>query len=68
MSRTIRNYGSFKYYEEDCLCEYCRYNKRKGKGKKHGCGRDICCCEDIRADAVANGRIKRERGWNKWQK
>jgi hypothetical protein len=35
------------------------------RGKKLGCKLKECCCEDIRADAIAHGRIKRKRGWNK---
>ena len=61
--KNVRIYDRFQYHEEDCHCIDCLYYQ----GKKLGCSRDACCCEDIRADAIAHGRIKRERGWNKWQ-
>jgi len=64
MSRTKSIYDRFQYFKEDSDCEYCLHNKRKGRGKKRGCGRDPCSYGDTRADAVANGRIKRDRGWD----
>ena len=66
MSKTVRKQDRFQYFEEDCACEYCKFNKRKGRGKKQGCGRAVCRYEKIRADAIAHGRVKREPGWNKW--
>ena len=51
--------SKFEYFVEDCECQYCLHYK---KGK---CQRSACCCADIRAEAKANGRIKRARGWNK---
>jgi len=67
MSKTIRNFKRFQYFEEDCRCEHCRHDTRKGKGKKRGCNRAAYRCEHIRADAIAKGRVKRERGWGKRQ-
>ena len=62
MSKTTRKYDRFQYFEEDCLCCWCL----NYQGKKRGCKKQQeCCCEDVRADAVAQGRIKRKRGWNK---
>ena len=61
MTENTRRYDRFDYFEEDTACIYCLYCH----GKKRGCERKKCCCDDIRTDAVANGRIKRERGWNK---
>lgn len=53
----------FEYYLEDMDdCKLCLY-WRKGTG----CSRSVCCCEEERAEAAANGRIKRRDGWNKWQ-
>ncbi len=46
----------FEYYLEDMDCKLCRY----WRGKK-GCSRAVCCCEDERADAIANKRYKRKR-------
>ena len=66
MSKNIKIYNRFEYYEEDCNCIYCLYYKGKKKSRKRGCDREDCCFEDIRADAIAGGRIKRKRGWNKW--
>ena len=59
-------YDKFEYHLEDLSCEYCLHNKKKGKGKSHGCGDANCRYSAIRADAAANGRVERERGWNKW--
>ena len=61
MPKAIRKYDRFEYFAEDTDCRWCLHYH----GKKHGCEREECCCEDIRADAIANGRIKRKRGWNK---
>jgi len=65
MSRTIRKKEPFQYYAEDFHCGFCLHNKTKGK--PHGCGRDDCCCDDIRADVLNNGRISRKRGPIKWE-
>ena len=65
VEKVTRIYDRFQYFAEDCNCEYCKYNTKKGKDKKRGCGRAVCCCDDIRADAVRGGRIKRKPGWNK---
>ena len=59
MPGNIRKYDRFEYYQEDTDCLWCLYYQ----GKKLGCKLEKCCCEDIRADAIANGRIKRKRGW-----
>ena len=61
MSDNKRIYNKFEYYAEDCECIYCE----NYLGKKRGCKLLECCCADIRADAIANGRIKRKAGWNK---
>ena len=66
MPESISKYNIFEYYLEDTDCFYCLYRKRKRKNKERGCDCDECCCEDIHADAIAHGRIKRDRGWNKW--
>ena len=65
MSKTIRRYDRFRFFDEDCLCEYCLHNTKKGKGKKHGCRTDACLNKGIRADAFTHGRASRERGRNK---
>ena len=62
MTDYTRIYNKFEYHLEDLECADCLHYI----DKKCGCERDECCCEDIRADAIANGRIKRERGWFKW--
>lgn len=60
-----RTLNRFEYYLEDMDCSVCRY----WHGKKKGCVRAVCCCEDERADAISNGRIKRKKGWNRrWDK
>ena len=50
------------YFLEDAKCIYCLYFK----GKKRGCALTACCCEDIKEDAIAANRIKRERGSTSW--
>jgi len=61
MPQNKEKYDLFEYYEEDCEYRWCLFYQ----GKKHGCKLEECCCEDIRANAIASGRIKRDRGWNK---
>ena len=63
MTLNTRILRRFKYHTEDLGCRYCLYCKKTAKCNPHGCGNDVCRFEDIRADAIANGRIKRERGW-----
>ena len=62
MADNTRIYDKFEYHLEDTNCVDCLYYI----GKKRGCELKSCCCEDIRADAVATGRLKRDRGWSKW--
>jgi len=65
MTDNTRIYNRFEYHLEDIDCPYCLYYKRRSKLNKHGCGLDACRFEDIRQDAIENGRIKRPRGWFK---
>ena len=65
VSDYTRIYNKFEYHEEDCNCEDCLFFQIQTGSRKRRCIRDVCCCEDIRANAIANGRIKRKRGWNK---
>ena len=53
----IGYHNRFEYFVEDCLCSVCLYYK----GKKLGCTLTACCCEDIKLDALAHGRIKRDQ-------
>jgi hypothetical protein len=43
--------------------------KKKGESKsnKNGCQKNLCRFDDIRHEAIANGRIKRPPGWFKFQ-
>ena len=61
MSQNTRIINKFQYYVEDMDCPLCLHYK----GKKRGCSLDICCCLEEKREALANGRIKRKRGWNK---
>ena len=63
MSKTVRAYDKFEYYLEDTDCRFCKFFK----SNKRGCILNACCCEDIKLDALAHGRIKRKKGWDKWQ-
>ena len=63
MTDYTRIHDKFEYHLKDTDCSDCLHYVRKNKATGRGCDRDECCCEDIRADAIANGRIKRPRGW-----
>ena len=67
MSKTTRVNSKFDYFMEDMNCKYCLFWQRKSKYQKQGCNRAVCVCEEEKLDAVKHGRIKRERGWNKYQ-
>ena len=60
MSKTIRKHERFDYhFEDDCLdCL-----QKKKKNKKSGNCFTVCPYDDIRAEALTNGRTKRKRGW-----
>jgi len=63
MSDFTRFYQKFEYFLEDLSCKSCLFYKQKYKSNKHGCGKNVCRFEDIRQNAITNGRIKREAGW-----
>ena len=50
------------YYLEDMVCSLCLYYG----GKKVGCRLEKCCCEDEKHEAELNGRIRRKRGFSRW--
>ena len=52
-----RIYDRFQYHLADTDCSVCLY----WKGSKHGCSLTACCCEDIKNEAIADGRIKRRK-------
>jgi len=57
-----RIYYKFAYHLEDLDCSVCLY----WQSKKLGCKLNECCCEDEKREAIAKGRIKRERGSMTW--
>lgn len=65
MTQNTRIYDRFAYHTEDLDCSYCFHKKRKSKHCKTACEYEVCPFEDIRQDAIAHGRIKRNRGWFK---
>ena len=65
MGKTVRVHDKFQYFMEDMDCELCLHYQGKSRHRKHGCKRAACACEDEKMDALANGRVKRKRGWNK---
>lgn len=65
MSDRNNKYSIFEYHLEDLGCESCLYYDKVKKNKYYGCDRFVCCCEDIRADAINSGRVLRDRGWNR---
>ena len=62
MTQHTRIFSSFEFYAEDIDCEFCEHTMRKSKKFKNGCREEICRYEDIRREAIDNGRIKREEG------
>ena len=62
MKDNVRIYNKFEYYFEDCQCRYCS----NYLGKVRGCKLARCCCEDVKIDAIAHGRMERKKGWDKW--
>jgi len=65
MTENTRILRRFEYHAEDLDCYYCVYKKRKSKKHKNGCREETCRYEDIRREAIANGRNERARGWFK---
>jgi hypothetical protein len=65
MSGNANKYTKFEYHLEDLDCEFCLYYDKKRKNKVLGCDRADCCCGDIRADAITDGRVIRDKGWNR---
>jgi len=65
MTEHTRILHRFEYHLEDLNCVDCLYREKKNKHQKTGCGLDVCRFEDIRQEALANGRIKRKPGWFK---
>ena len=59
-SQNQKNYAIIQkfhgYFIEDMCCTLCGYYV-----KKKACSLDICCCATEKQDAIAHGRIKRER-------
>ena len=65
MTQNTHIFNRFEYHTEDLDCSVCLFYKRKSKSNKRGCVNDVCPFEDIRREAVENGRIKRKEGWFK---
>ena len=68
MTDNTRTYDRFEYHLEDLDCGACLYYQQKRKNRRskyYGCNSLVCCCMDIRADAIRDGRVIREKGWNK---
>ena len=68
MSDYTRICQPFEYHTEDLNCADCLYRilKSQRKNKDTGCGEESCRYEDIRREAVNNGRLTRPKGWFKW--
>ena len=59
--RTINRWRG--YYMEDIECRHCKYHK----GRKRGCKFSQCRFDEEKLEAIARGRIKRERrAWMRW--
>ena len=61
MNQNTRVLNKFEYFVEDCDCSVCLF----WQNRKRGCALDHCCCQDIKNDALAHGRINREPGFFK---
>jgi len=61
----VRIYDKFEYHTEDISCASCLHYE-KSEVKKRGCPFTVCPYADFKAEAIANGRIKRARGFFKW--
>jgi hypothetical protein len=60
-TRTLKS-SKFQYFEDNCACEMCLYHRQKSKSSKTGCALSACCYADIKAAAIAAGRLNRPRG------
>lgn len=65
MTPNTRIFYRFEYHVEDLDCSACLLYERKTKSDPRGCGNTDCPFEDIRQEAIKNGRIKRKPGWFK---
>ncbi|MCL2222690.1 MAG: hypothetical protein FWC20_09665 [Oscillospiraceae bacterium] len=63
MSEHTRTLDRFKYHLEDIECDFCLHSKPKRKVHKKRCREEACRFEDIRQEAIENGRTKRKRGF-----
>ena len=67
MTQFTRIHDRFEYHIEDLNCSMCLFRKnkseRKNRHNNYGCGEDFCRFNDIRREALENGRLKRVRGW-----
>jgi hypothetical protein len=63
MTDFTRIQRKFEYHVEDVACPDCLHYKHRTKANPHGCGFGVCPYEDIRQDAIANGRFKRPKGY-----
>ena len=59
MKDNVRIVDKFAYHLVDCDCQYCA-----NRGKR-ACKLIGCAFEDIKQEAIANGRIERKRGWGR---
>ena len=62
MTQDTKTNTGFEYFLEDVNCIDCLHNKIKGKVIGNGCLEQICRYVDIRREAIAHGRITREKG------
>jgi len=55
VKQNVYVFEKFEYYAEDLNCSLCLH--------RNECVQKDCPFEDIREEAIANGRIERERGY-----
>ncbi|MDR2559778.1 MAG: hypothetical protein LBC86_09610 [Oscillospiraceae bacterium] len=53
LKQNVHVFNAFEYHLEDLDCKYCLHKKN--------CDKTACEFDDIRQEAIADGRIKRER-------
>ena len=64
MSCIIDKKDRFAFYLDDLDCEYCLYAKAIPEEHIYACLEDTCRYENLRREAIENGRIKRKEGVN----
>jgi hypothetical protein len=63
MGQFTRVHHKFEYHMEDFYCAFCLHYDIENK---RGCTLRKCCCEEEKRAAIENNRLKRPKGWFRW--